>query len=344
MLQKLSFSSPRNVVPEMLLEAAEPIKVNGERLSHKMWEESLKIAEKAMQTCHIQGIKYGSLDPNKYGSYTVQDAIYCYQSTDLYRRLAEKAKDPQIKKFAEARAKSYEGYTKELFNQWCISDPSGIKLSPELQKYINYKSEILDKYEPLYFIVANIPCLHLWYWLANQLKARMEGPANLYSFWIRDNLGDKSVRILEDFVDGKADELNVNDAISIYKECMKGEFEFFALAGKIRYFLQEGDFLLPGNILFSTSQNYQLIYQADGNLVVYKAETQEPIWASKTQGNRAWRTYMQDDGNFVVYTDHAKPVWQSGVYGSQYKGSKLFLEDTGKLVIRKGEEDIVWSN
>lgn len=53
---------------------------------------------------------------------------------------------------------------------------------------------------------------------------------------------------------------------------------------------------------------------------------------------------MQDDGNFVVYTDHAKPVWQSGVHGSQYKGSKLILEDTGKLVILKGEKDIVWSN
>lgn len=218
-------------------------------------KESFKIAEKPMQTCHMQGIKYGSLAPNDYGSYTVQDAIFCYQSTDLYRRLAEKAKDTQIKEFAELQYASYKEYTEDLFERWYISDPSGIKLSPGPQKYINYKSEVLDKYKPLYFIVANMPCLHLWCWLANQLKDRMEGPANLYSFWIRDNLDDKSVRILEKFVDEKANKLNVNDAISIYKECMKGEFEFFALAkGKeIRFFLQEGDFLLPGDILFSKS-------------------------------------------------------------------------------------------
>ncbi|MGB8687190.1 MAG: hypothetical protein WCD53_07615 [Microcoleus sp.] len=344
MPQKLSFLSPRKFVPEMLLETTEFFRIDGERLSQIMWEAAMPIAEQAMQTCHIQGIKYGDLDPNKYGFYTVQDAIYCYQATEQYRRLADTATDAPIKQFAEERCKSYEKYTKSLFEKWCINNPSGINLSSELQQYINYKSEVLNTHSSAYFLVSNIPCLRLWTWLANQLQNRLVGPANLYSFWIQDNLSDQSARRLEDFVDSKASELDVNEAIAVYKRCMQGELEFFALAGKVRYYLQEGDFLLPGDRLFSQSQNYQLIYQEDGNLVVYDSSTEKPIWASNTKGSYAWRTYMQDDGNFVVYTDHAKPVWSSGVYKSQYKGSKLFVEDNGNLVIKDCNNNPIWNS
>lgn len=341
MQHKLSFLSPRKFVPKMALETTEFLKTDGKRLSEIMWQAALPIAEQALQTNYIQGIKYGDLDPNKYGNYTVQDAIYCYQATEQYKRLAETATDAQIKTFAEGRVKNYEQYTKVLFDQWCIADPNGINLSPNLRKYIDYKSEVLDDDKSLYFIVANIPCLHLWSWLANELKDRLVGPANLYSFWIRDNLDPSYSKNLEDFIDSKANELDADKAISVYKHCMEGEFEFFALAGKVRNYLQEGDFLLPGDKLFSQNQKYYLIYQTDGNLVVYDS-TGNRQWASNKEGT-AWRTYMQDDGNLVVYTDDSKPIWSSGVYGSQYKGSKLVVEDNGDLVIYHQNQKI-WSN
>lgn len=344
MLQKLSFLSPRQFVPEIVIGTTEFLKVDDKRLSTIMWEAAKPIAEKALQTCHIQGIKYGDLDPNHYGFYTVQDAIYCYQATEQYRRLAETATDAQIKNFAQDRQKSYERYTKNLFDSWCIGDPNGIKLSPELQKYINYKWEILKSHSSAYFLVSNLPCLRLWTWLANQLQNRLVGAANLYSFWIQDNLSDRSARNLEDFIDSKTSELDVEEAITVYKRCMEGELEFFALAGQVRYFLQEGDFLLPGDRLFSENESYQLIYQEDGNLVVYYSSNGKPIWASNTQGTYAWRTYMEDDGNFVVYTDHAKPVWSSGVYGTQYKRSKLFLNNDGNLVIYDSSKNPIWQS
>lgn len=339
---KLSFLSPRNFVPEMLLETTEFVKIDGNPLSKIMWDAALPIAEQALQTCHIQGIKYGDLDPNKYGNYTVQDAIYCYQATDQYNKLAQKATDTEIKKFAEARCESYKKYTEALFNAWCIEDPKGIKLAPKLQDYIQYKSEILEKYDSLYFIVSNMPCLGLWYWLATQLREPDKGPANLYSFWVKENLGHSSYDNLKDFVDSKASQLNLDKAIAVYQRCMQGEFEFFALAGEVRNYLQEGDFLLPGDKLFSQNKAYYLIYQDDGNLVVYEVSTRKPIWASNTKGTYAWRTYMQDDGNFVVYENHAQPVWSSDVYEPQYKGSQLVLEDNGKLVIYNKDKKIIW--
>lgn len=350
MQQNLSFQSPRKFVPKMALETtaslrrhAKSSKKSSEKsLSEIMWEAAFPIAKQALQTNYIQGIKYGDLDPNDYGNYTVQDAIYCYQSTEQYKRLVHTTTDAQIKTFAQKQVKNYEEYTKVLFDKWSIADPPNcINLSPNLKKYIDYKSEVLRNENSLYFILANIPCLRLWSWLANELKDRIEVSANLYSFWIRDNLDPSYSNILEDFVNSKADELDSGKAISVYKQCMQGEFDFFALAGKVRNYLQEGNFLLPQDRLFSQNQKYYLIYQTDGNLVVYDS-TDKVQWASDKFGT-PWRTYMQDDGNFVVYTDYSKPIWSSGVYGSQYKGSKLFVQDNGDLTIYHQDKKI-WSN
>lgn len=344
MPQQLSFLSPRKIVPEMLLETTNFLKIDGDQISKIMWKAAFSTAEQALLTCHIQGIKYGDLNPNDYGRYTVQDAIYCYRATEQYKILAERATDAQIKLFAEKRYESYQKYTKDLFDQWCITDPSGIKLSPQLDEYINYKSEILKTHSDIYFLVANIPCLRLWTWLANQLQNRLVGPANLYSFWIQDNLSDQSAIRLENFVDSKESQLDNQEAITIYQMCMKGELAFFSLSGQVRSYLQEGDFLIPGDKLFSEKENYYLTYQEDGNLVVYDSLTKKSIWASNTQGSQAWRTYMQDDGNFVVYKDQAKSIWSSGVYGSQYKGSKLFLDNNGILVIYDKNQKVIWQS
>ncbi len=79
MLPESSFLSPRRFVPEMMPEplAFSPLvgeKLSdsllvGEKLSEIMWNAALPIAEEALQTCHIQGMKYGDIDPNVYGSF-----------------------------------------------------------------------------------------------------------------------------------------------------------------------------------------------------------------------------------------------------------------------------------
>lgn len=81
---------------------------------------------------------------------------------------------------------------------------------------------------------------------------------------------------------------------------------------------------------------YQLIYQDDGNLVVYTTtDKKTALWSSGTQGKSVGKVVMQLDGNLVVYgpggTTSKDAHWGSGTV--QNKNAKLFLQDDGKLGI-----------
>ena len=155
---------------------------------------------------------------------------------------------------------------------------------------------------------------------------------------------------MESFIDSQIDKLDIEKAKKIYERCMEGELAFFAPQKdtRVRDYLLEGDFLLPGDKLFSCSKTCYLIYQEDGNLVVYKnlnaTSWVKAIWATDTKDTHAWRTYMQDDGNFVVYTDQFNSVWSSDVYSPKYQGSQLVLEDDGRLVIYDSDKKVIWTS
>lgn len=119
-----------------------------------------------------------------------------------------------------------------------------------------------------------------------------------------------------------------------------------------------GETLKRGDSIFSPSRRYQLIFQNDGNLVVYdRKESWQAVWNTQTarsEERRQWpyRVSFQSDGNLVVYegTSNTKtpppegwpdvPVWNSGTWG---KGaSQLSLQDDGNLVIRKADGTALW--
>lgn len=59
------------------------------------------------------------------------------------------------------------------------------------------------------------------------------------------------------------------------------------------------------------SSPYKLIYQKDGDLVLYRTGGDSPtrIWSSGTAGRPAWRVCMQKDGNLVVYSAPGRREW-----------------------------------
>jgi serine/threonine protein kinase len=105
-----------------------------------------------------------------------------------------------------------------------------------------------------------------------------------------------------------------------------------------------GGRLLADQTLYSSSEQYRLVMQTDGNLVAYNQTT--PIWSSQTNGKGNGNNYltvlpdgtpavcdntgtqlnaandarctagtdylvMQDDGNVVIHTSAGSPVWSS---------------------------------
>ncbi|GAA0381828.1 hypothetical protein [Bacillus horti] len=113
--------------------------------------------------------------------------------------------------------------------------------------------------------------------------------------------------------------------------------------------LVEGQDLKPNESISSPNKSYDFVYQEDGNAVIYerrKPDGEKAIWASDTYGKAAWRTCMQDDGNFVVYEAEGKPVWATDKcgYDPMYEGCSLVMQDDGNLVIYNKDNKVIWAS
>jgi nucleoid-associated protein YgaU len=113
--------------------------------------------------------------------------------------------------------------------------------------------------------------------------------------------------------------------------------------------LRAGESLGVDQKLTSSNGKYTLIMQGDGNLVLY-AESNTPVWATRTQGSGAVRASLQDDGNLVLYTkevdrrfrrDVAVAVWASKTSGENVR---LILQDDRNLVIYTADGRALWAS
>ncbi len=88
----------------------------------------------------------------------------------------------------------------------------------------------------------------------------------------------------------------------------------------------------PGESRTSVDGRFTLVYQGDGNLVLYFGTS--PLWASNTWGTTPGQAIMQGDGNLVVYDVNGVPRWASNTSG--HSGAYLVVQSDGNLVIYSG--------
>ncbi len=98
--------------------------------------------------------------------------------------------------------------------------------------------------------------------------------------------------------------------------------------------------LAPDASRRSTDGRFNLIYQLDGNLVLYGPSG--PLWASNTGGRSLGTTAMQGDGNLVVYDRDNVPVFNTGTHGNP--GAQLHIDSTGTLFIIATDGRTLWSS
>lgn len=102
-----------------------------------------------------------------------------------------------------------------------------------------------------------------------------------------------------------------------------------------------GQALYLNQRLTSADGRFALVYQGDGNLVLYDANWSD-IWSSNTYGATYGQAVMQDDGNFVVYDGGGAAVWSSGTWGNP--GAWLTAQNDGNLVIYSASNVPLWSS
>jgi hypothetical protein len=109
--------------------------------------------------------------------------------------------------------------------------------------------------------------------------------------------------------------------------------------------LRSGDppllsFLLPDGVIRSPNGAFRLIYQQDGNLVLYNERTGAPVWASGTVGATPGSVVLHMDGEMIVHDVSGTLRWTTGAKGRG--GASLDLDDDGKLIIQS-DGRVVWS-
>ena len=104
--------------------------------------------------------------------------------------------------------------------------------------------------------------------------------------------------------------------------------------------LRSGEVMYPGNSRTSVDGRFTLIYQGDGNLVLYFSGSW--IWASNTSGTTAGFVAMQGDGNLVVYDAGGQWRWASNTSGLD--GAYLVVQSDGNTVLYRGTHAIWATN
>jgi len=92
--------------------------------------------------------------------------------------------------------------------------------------------------------------------------------------------------------------------------------------------------------LLSSDERYQLVMQADGNLVLYSPS--KATWSSGTNGKGGTRAVMQADGNLVIYRSDWTAIWSSNTQANG--ASKLIVQLDGNLVIYTNTWKATWSS
>lgn len=104
--------------------------------------------------------------------------------------------------------------------------------------------------------------------------------------------------------------------------------------------LMPGEWLAPGQSLYSPNLQFRLILQGDSNLCLYSAGN--PLWCSQTSGQGIYQAIMQSDGNMCMYETQGQflPVC-SGSAGNP--GARLTVQDSGHAQILSTSGAAVWN-
>jgi len=95
--------------------------------------------------------------------------------------------------------------------------------------------------------------------------------------------------------------------------------------------LSPGQALSPNQSRTSMDGRYNLVYQGDGNLVLYQLPSWTPLWWSCTNGTSPGQAVMQGDGNFVIYDSGGTPLAWTATEGNP--GAYLTVQPDGNVVI-----------
>ena len=193
-----------------------------------LWNACEEIAQEALNTDFVQGIKSGTLNPQTYGAFNVSDAYYCFHGAADYQTAADNATHPVLKAYLQQKHDSYQSYNETFPDTWRVQDGSSIVPTQVCKEYSEFETSVCQSEEPIYALIVMLPCEYLWAWLGEQLAGYEEN--NLYKDWITGNQGFSGAYKMGNFINEYVQENPIDHerALSIYRQAMTFEKDNFA--------------------------------------------------------------------------------------------------------------------
>ncbi|XP_051745946.1 uncharacterized protein LOC127510459 [Ctenopharyngodon idella] len=192
-----------------------------------LWEKNKDIANATLGTDFLIQMQNGSLQAERYISFTIQDINYVLNVAEMLKEMSVKVTQPSdLRDFMKGRYSSYKRFADILLNQYFFKSAPSIQPTPAMRKYLSFYRNLLEKEDPLYFAVGLLPCSRLWVWLGDTLSIP---PTNAYYTWKVDNMGghpEKHYRALLNKYLNKTDK--VAKANTIFRVQMQNEHDFFS--------------------------------------------------------------------------------------------------------------------
>ncbi|MCO5569885.1 hypothetical protein L7F22_023599 [Adiantum nelumboides] len=115
----------------------------------QLWADqtSEDLKAQALNTVFIKGVEKGTLDPQLFGKYTVQDAVYCAKIAHLWLNLSNNSNaDEHLQDLAQVMREKYLKAAEGLFQWWQIdynvsNDEYGVWLGEHAKKYVDMVEE-----------------------------------------------------------------------------------------------------------------------------------------------------------------------------------------------------------
>jgi hypothetical protein len=104
--------------------------------------------------------------------------------------------------------------------------------------------------------------------------------------------------------------------------------------------LRAGGRLTVNQTLVSANRRYRLLYQSDGNLVLYDDVARTAPWATNSGGASVGYLELQGDGNLVLYD--AQRAVQFATNSPGFPNARLLLQDDGNLVLYGASNQVIW--
>jgi thiaminase/transcriptional activator TenA len=199
-------------------------------LAQRLWSASCDLAQQCLDHPFVQGLAQGTLPRDRFAGYVAQDASFLESFARAYALAIAHSPDRAslialnaLLQGVLAELELHAGYAQ----RWGI-DLERITPMPATTAYTSFLLSTAQGGDPGLICAAMTPCLRLYTWLGQQLRAQVGQPQHAYAAWI-DTYADPGFEQLTQALEGLLNRLASpgSPVEPTYRRAMLLELAFF---------------------------------------------------------------------------------------------------------------------